>query len=297
MEFEVEDTLSIYRRIVEERNAERKREIFRNELVRPYDGMLRPWMGIMHAEDTMKLLEGWAFLMPEAIDEKVLDSLKTLEEHRAWDLSRKTLGDVRSLFEGHWDRISLKHIQSGIFLLDKTKMNPSDRGYTGVGGNPGYVMQLYGEPNEYNMARIQATLAHEIHHNIRLSLFPWSNPMELTVAEHVLMEGMAEAFATELYGEDKVGYYVTDTRKEDIPRAREIIKQGLGVKGIMKTRSYLYGDRMAQFGGERIGMPDNAGFTIGYYAVKSYLKETGKSIVEATFAPATEIARESKYFE
>lgn len=297
MEFEVENTLSIYKRIVEEQNVERKREIYRNELMKPYDGMLKSWLSIMHAEDTVKLLEGWAFLMPEAIDEKVLGSLEMLEKHRAWDLSQKTLEDVRALFVGCWDRIGLKHIQAGIFLLDKTKMNPADRGYTGVGGNPGYVMQLYGESNEYNMARIQATLAHEIHHNIRVSLFPWSNPMELTVAEHVLMEGMAEAFATELYGEDKVGYYVTDTRAEDIPRAREIIKQGLGVKGFMKTRAYLYGDRTAQFGGEKIGMPDNAGFTIGYYAVKSYLKETGKSIVEATFAPAMEIARESKYFE
>jgi uncharacterized protein YjaZ len=65
----------------------------------------------------------------------------------------------------------------------------------------------------------------------------------------------------------------------------------------MKTRSYLYGDRVAQFGGEKIGMPDNAGFAIGYYAVKSYLKNTGKSIAEATFTPAEEIVRDSKYFE
>jgi uncharacterized protein YjaZ len=293
----VEDTLSIYERIAAEQSIEKKREIFKNELMMPYDGMLRAWLSIMHAADPMKLLEGWSFLMPDGIDEKVLDSLRTLEKCHAWELSRQTLVDVRALFDGRWDRIGLKHIRAGIFLLDRAKMNPSDRGYTGVGGNPGYVMQLYGEPNAYNMARIQATLAHEIHHNVRLSLFPWSNPMELTVAEHVLMEGMAEAFATELYGEDKVGYYVTDTRAEDIPRAREIIKQGLGVKGFMKTRAYLYGDRMAQFGGEKIGMPDNAGFTIGYYAAKSYLKETGKSIVEATFAPAMEIARESKYFE
>lgn len=297
MEFDVEDTLSIYERIAAEQSPEKKREIFKNELITPYGGMLKLWGGMMGTDDPLKMLEGWAFVMPEAINENTIEPFKKLEDRGAWDLSRKTLGEVQALFEGRWDQISLGHVQAGIFLLDKAKMNPVDRGYTGFGGTPGYVMQLYGEANDYNLSRIQAVLAHEIHHNIRLSLFPWRNPMELTVAEHVIMEGMAEAFATELYGDDKVGYYVTDVREEDIPNAKAVIKDALGVKGFNKTRLYLYGDRVAEYGGEKPGLPYDAGFAIGYHAVKSYLKNTGKSIVEATFAPAMEIARDSKYFD
>lgn len=177
-------------------------------------------------------------------------------------------------------------------------MDPADRrwGYTGIGSVPGYALLLYAEPNEYNMARIQATLAHECHHNVRLALFPW-NPAELSVAEHIVMEGMAEAFATELYGEATAGYYVTEIDEDGLSRAREAIGAALGERGFGTTRMYVYGDRAAAMGGERPGLPDFAGMAVGYRVVRQFLEETGASIVEATFLPADEIVRGSGYFD
>lgn len=245
----------------------------------------------------MEMLKNWAFVMPEDLDKRIIDLLVKLEENDAWKLCEKTLEDVNTLFKDYWHSIPLDHIEAGIFLLDKAKMNPIDRGYTGIGGTPGYVMLLYSDPNEYNMPRIQATFAHEIHHNIRLSLFPWKNPMNLTVAEHIVTEGMAEAFATELYGEDKLGYYVTDVEEDDIPHVKDVIKDALDVKDFNKTRSYVYGDRAAEMGGEKIGLPNFAGIAVGYYIVKSWLENTKKSIVEATFTLTEKIIQESKYFE
>lgn len=298
MKFNVEDTYSIYEKIVAESNIEKKREIFKDELIKPVNGAFNAW-GISidkNESQAMEMLKNWAFLMPEALDEKILDPLHELKKHNAWKLCEKTLNDVNILFHDYWVDIPLNQIEAGIYLLDEAKMNPIDRGYTGIGGTPGYVMMLYSHPNEYNMPRIQATLAHEIHHNIRLSLFPWKNPMNLTVAEHIITEGIAEAFATELYGEDKLGYYVTDIEEKDVPNIKNIIKNALNVKDFNKTRSYVYGDRASEVGVEKIGLPNFAGIAIGYYIIKSWLENTGKNIIEATFTPTKEIIKESKYF-
>lgn len=99
----------------------------------------------------------------------------------------------------------MQWIRAGAFLLDPDRMDPADHGYTGIGSVPGYAALLYAEPNAYSMSRVEATLAHECHHTIRLALFPW-DLAGMTVADHIVLEGIAEAFATALYGEETAGY-------------------------------------------------------------------------------------------
>ena len=300
MEFTVQDTATAYRMIVAAQGTRKKQELFR-EMLMPYEGMFNAFGGSLDPKpgqyDATKFVEGWHFIPPQELDEKALQRLETMEEHHALDLMAETLGRAIDAFKKYEDRIPLKHIQAGIFLLDPAKMDPGDHGYTGFGGIPGYVMITYGEPNEYNLSRFQPALAHEVHHTIYGSVVP-RNMMTIKVGEYMIVEGLAEAFGTALYGKDKVGYYVEEFDVGQLPRAKELLKKALDLTGFDVVRSYLYGDRKAtKFGGKAVGMPDHAGYAVGYFIVQDYMKRTGKDIVETTFTPAAEIIRGSGFFD
>ena len=107
----------------------------------------------------------------------------------------------------------------------------------------------------------------------------------------MVSEGLAENFATYLYGEDKAGPWV---KKPDMKTLNEYIKpiiyDGLDVQGLENLNAYLYGDEMAALQNyPPVGLPYCAGYACGYHLVKYYLQKTGKSIVEATLLSANEI--------
>ena len=143
---------------------------------------------------------------------------------------------------------------------------------------------------------------HEVHHNVRFSLFPF-NPMTVTVGEYMIGEGLAESFAAELYGEDVVGFYVTDFDEMELERTRHVIGSALNVTGFNEVRGYIFGDALAKHMGlSQVGVsdyakPGSAGYAIGYRLIQQYLERTGKMVAEATFVPAQEIVAESGFFE
>ena len=75
---------------------------------------------------------------------------------------------------------------------------------------------------------------------MRLSYEPWS--AETTVAQYLVLEGLAEAFAAEMYGEDLLGPWVhalnEDQHSELLPRYREALQ----VTGFNEIRGYMFGD-------------------------------------------------------
>lgn len=114
----------------------------------------------------------------------------------------------------------------------------------------------------------------------------------------MVSEGLAENFATYLYGEEKAGPWVTKT---DIQTLNEYIKpiiyEGLNVQGLENLNAYLYGDEMAKLQNyPQIGLPYCAGYACGYHLVKHYLNKTGKNIVEATLLSANEILEATEDF-
>ena len=131
--------------------------------------------------------------------------------------------------------------------------------------------------------------AHEFNHNVRFQFEKWSN--DITLAEMMICEGLAENFATSLYGEDMVGPWVSKTDMNTLNNyIKPIIKDGLNVTGMDGITPYLYGDEMAKLQSYfPVGLPYCAGYACGYYLVKHYLAKTGKSIVEATLTPAKDI--------
>jgi uncharacterized protein YjaZ len=73
-------------------------------------------------------------------------------------------------------------------------------GYYGMGGTPGWLY-LIGWPDDHVIGRIAHCAVHELHHQIRYRNVPWV-PM---VGEHVVSEGLAEAFVRELSGPAAMG--------------------------------------------------------------------------------------------
>jgi uncharacterized protein YjaZ len=114
----------------------------------------------------------------------------------------------------------------------------------------------------------------------------------------MIIEGLAESFATSLYGKDRVGYFVEEFDISRLPEVKEGMKKALDLQGFDVVRSYIFGDRKAtKFGGKAVGMPDHAGYAVGYFIVQEYMKKTGKDIVDTTFTPAAEIIKDSGFFD
>ena len=94
----------------------------------------------------------------------------------------------------------------------------------------------------------------------------------------MVSEGLAENFATYLYGEDKAGPWVTKTDMHTLNEyIKPIIHDGLNVQGLENLNAYLYGDEMAAIAKfPCVGLPYCAGYACGYHLVKHYLKKDRK---------------------
>jgi uncharacterized protein YjaZ len=199
-------------------------------------------------------------------------------------------------FAPYADRIGLDTINSAV-VLTKHNSNLPGRGYAGFGGLPGYLMVSLSLTDNYTLPRVGPASVHEINHNVRFKIVPFL-PMHITVADYIIAEGLAEAFAAEFFGEELVGYFVTDFNEEDLATAKRVIGGALDVSGFNAVRGYIFGDTItASWGLPKAGVPDFAGYAIGYRVVQQYLQRTGRSVVEATFLPSQEIIAESGFFE
>lgn len=168
-------------------------------------------------------------------------------------------------------------------------------GYAGDGGIPGYIVVSL-VPNEYTMSKIQVALAHECNHNVRFQFEKWKN--DITLGEMMICEGLAENFATSMFSEDMVGPWVSKTEMDTLNNyIKPLIKDVLDATGFDNISAYLWGDELAQLQGFfPQGMPYCAGYACGYHMIKHYLKKTGKSVVEATLTPASDILKEIEDF-
>ncbi|MBI3659167.1 hypothetical protein HY230_01680 [Candidatus Acetothermia bacterium] len=75
------------------------------------------------------------------------------------------------------------------------------------------------------------------------------------------------------------------------------MENALNIRGFNEVRGYIFGDVIAEnMKLPKAGVPNYAGYAIGYRVVQHYLKRTGKTVPEATFVPAKEIIAESGFF-
>jgi len=285
--------------MIETYDLERRTALYREHILQPWQPMMGMMGGMMSADpaDEFGVARAWAWLLPDQLDETP-DALRQLEAANAWQQGKQALDAGAARFAPYVERIGFDHVTGWLLIADSARSDPIGRGYTGAidWTQPSFVVQ-YDTPNDYNLPRLSGAVVHEMHHLIRLRLFPW-DMSKTSVADYMVLEGLAESFATSLFGEEVVGYYVTDFNEDELETAKRLIHDGLHNTGFALIRSYIFGDSIAErYRLATIGMPDFGGYAIGYRVVQAYLERTGKSIEEATFLPAKQIVQDSGFFE
>jgi uncharacterized protein YjaZ len=299
MKFNCIDTESPYHRLLDAPDAAARETIFCEELIEPFRGLVNFFGGA--GGNGLAQYAGWGMSPEQFTGEKrdhmaaLLDGLARAD---AWNRAAASLEKGYAAFSAYADRIPLDSIVFGLLLADMSAV-PQAGGYTGFGGIPGWIMTVYGEATEFNLERVEACTVHELHHNLggaAGAVFN-KNMMAVTVGEYMIGEGLAESFAAELYGEDKIGPWVTEFDYSKLEQTKAVFRDALTLSGFNVVRGYIFGDELAQgHDFPKAGVPLYAGYALGYRVVQAYLKRTGKSVVEATFVPATEVIAESQFF-
>lgn len=296
MKLHIIDVESIYRRLLNSASAQEHEAMYRQELLAPFEGMTR----IMGGGDPLAQAKMWTLYTPEDFEGEqrpiVEEMVRQLTDDGAWQRSAAALERGVAAFAPYADRIALDDVECAV-VLTKYNSNMPGRGYAGFGGIPGYLMVTLSLVDDYTLPRVGPASVHELNHNVRFKIVPFL-PMSITVADYIVAEGLAESFAAELCGHDLVGYMVTDFDEEEIATAKRVIGGALDVNGFNAVRSYIFGDTIAASSGlPKVGVPDFAGYAIGYRVVQQYLQRTGRSVVDATFRPSQEIITQSGFFE
>lgn len=236
------------------------------------------------------------YISPSEIDETKAEIIKGISKNSIWDTCTKVIKDSIGKFIEAGIELEVDDYKYTIVIPNPesvyTKLSD---GCCGDGGIPGSIF-LSLIPEDYTISRIPSVLAHECNHNVRFQFIKWSN--DITLEEMMINEGLAENFATWIYGEEMLGPWVTSTDMETLnDYVKPIIKEALDVQGFEGITSYLYGDDIAVARGYfPEGLPFCAGYACGYYMIKYFLEKTGKSIIEATLMPYEEIKKELEGF-
>lgn len=289
-------TNEYYHRLLAEPDADKRQQLYLKLFVNPWQQMMSMMSG--SGDDPLAGARAWGWLLPDQVEQTAV-LLAKMEAVHAWEVGRDALETALARFAPYAAQIPFEMVNGWLLLADPARSNPLERGYTGATHwmQPQFLGQFW-EPNEYNLSRLGGLIAHEMHHLIRLRAFPW-DMQHTSVADYIIIEGTAEAFAATLFGEDKVGYYVTDFNEAELETARRLVRAGLNATGFNLIRSYIFGDALAARSGfEPLGgMPTYGGYAIGYRVVQAFLERSGCSIEETTFLPAMEIVQSSGYFD
>lgn len=292
-------TDKFYHQILETPDAVKRRQLFLELIVEPWKPMMAMVQGRngIQTSDELAGARTWKWLLPDQTD-KIEKLLAQMEGADAWGMGKAALAKAVAAFTPWHTQLGIDAITGWLLLADSSPTDPADLGYTGATDwmNPRFVCQ-YWHPTEHNLARIGTVVTHEMHHLIRLRAHPW-DMMRTTVADYIVLEGSAESFATSLFGEDKVGRFVSDLSDGEVECARQLIGEGLDKTGFNVIRSYIFGDALAEQSGFAPlgGMPTYGGYAVGYRVVQAFLQRSGKSIEETTFLSAKEIIAGSGYF-
>lgn len=285
------DTFAQYEELLHLQDVDKRKDYFRYDMMRPLEGM---W-NLINVPLKAKQSNGYDVIMASQMlgfadvsdDQGINEGLTVLKANHVHEIAKETLQTCMKKANEAQLKVNAESITFGLYVADPMKLE-LQKGYTGFGGIPGYIMVTI-FPNDYNLPRIPAVIAHEFHHNIRFSYFDWDYG-NVTVGDYLVIEGLAESFAQELYGSEQLGPWVTSMDKEELAYSIEVIGNALDVKGFAEVSSYMFGDEVASKEGyQPVGLPFCAGYAVGYEVVQSFMKKTNKSIYEATLSSTDDI--------
>ena len=234
--------------------------------------------------------------VPAQITQERREEIERISSDAFWADCERSIRSTLEGFEQHGITLPKQEYVFTVLLSDpNSPMTAMAGDYCGDGGIPGYIIGSI-VPNERSLALLPVALAHETNHNVRWQFMQWSN--QITLADMIVSEGLAETFAANMFGEDKVGRWVRETSPQTLRDVvKPLIQDHLGTSDFGALSSYLYGDAiMALRGGQPIGMPYCGGYACGYALIGHYLRKTGASIYEATITPTGEILRQTEDF-
>lgn len=289
----------IYRNIIQAAPSE-KLELYRQEMLSPF---MAKW-NIQHIPFQSQepggfdviTMNNWMNVAPEAITSDIDESLTAISSDVFWQQCQEAVETSLGAFIKDGVTLNVSDYLFTILLGNPdSPVLQINEGISGDGGIPGYIIANL-VPNTYTLPRIPSVLAHECNHNVRYQHIQW-NP-GITLGEMIVSEGLAENFATSLYGEELLGPWVTKTDTNTLNTViKPKFKNQLNVTGFDQIHPYLYGDELAKMQNfTPVGVPYAAGYACGYHLIQYYLNKTGQPITEATITPASVILAETKDF-
>lgn len=293
-------TDEIYKKMINS-PKEKRDDIYRYEIAKPFEFKWSCYNVPLTSRkkdgyDVVMASNMFGYLPPSEMDESQEHRVNLISENNIWQTCKKTIEDCLECFTKAGYELPVKDYIFSIMLGDpKSPYLSLSDGYLGDGGIPGYILVVL-IPDEYTIRRIPVALAHECNHNVRFQFEEWRN--DITLGEMMVCEGLAENFATSMFGEEMVGPWVSKTDMDTLNNyIKPLIREALDATGFDNISSYLWGDELAKIRGFfPQGMPYCAGYACGYHMIKYYLKKTGKSIVDATLTPANNILKEIEGF-
>ncbi|NYI94285.1 uncharacterized protein YjaZ [Streptomonospora nanhaiensis] len=224
-------------------------------------------------------------------ERRCLEALETLAAAGAWERMRRALDDALAVLLAAVPGLAAPDITVLLVLGDPGDahfMGPC-QGVTGFGGISGtIVITLWPYPE--NVARLEATAVHELHHNLRFGPggVVW-DPTTVTVGDHIVSEGLADAFARQLYGEDLGPTRIGVPHLDDDAVFAKVLT-GLDVTGMENFTAWVHGDPSAErFGLTPVGLPMGAGYAAGNRLADAYLAATGQTAAQALHAQGAEV--------
>ncbi|MCA2222103.1 DUF2268 domain-containing protein [Nonomuraea aurantiaca] len=276
MEFIVQDTLTPMAELLEQ-PLERRPDLLR-ELLAPIRQVI-PMPG-----DIVDIHHQGSGFRVDAEDPRYLPALHAMME-------ADVLGQIEHELHRAADRLAGLKLPDSLRVLFVLGDPASEQlmkvtgGYYGMGSSPG-LLYLLGWPSEEIIGRIAHCAVHEFHHQARYTNVPW-HPV---VGEHVISEGLAEAFVRELSGAEAMGPWSSMVGGEELDRAYEKIMTDFDLEGMLLTSAYVLGDTtVSRFGQEPRGIPDMAGYAVGLRLVDAHLAATGMTVAESTALPLSQI--------
>jgi len=216
-------------------------------------------------------------------EEQCLDALAALHDADAWGRIGRALDHALTAQLAATPGITVPDLTVLVVLGDPGDahfMGPS-LGMAANGSVSGYLFLNFW-PYPENLARLEATAVHELNHNLRYSPggVVW-DPATVTVGEQVVSEGLADAFARQLYGDD-LGYARVGVPHLHDDAVFAKVVTGLEVTGMQNFTAWVHGDEAAaRYGATPVGLPTGAGYAAGNRLVDAYLAATGRTAAQA----------------
>src|SRR5690625_3353087 len=289
--YKVIDTLEQYQELLAITDLEERKNYFRYTMMKPFKEM---W-NLINVPLKAKQNNGYDVVMAAQMlgfadvsdDKSIREGLSTLKANNAYTVAENTIKNCIVKANDAGLKINADEVKFGLYVSDSEKLK-LQKGYTGFGGIPGFItVNIY--PNDYNLPKIPAVIAHEFHHNIRFSYFDWDHG-SVTVGDYLVIEGLAESFAKELYVTEQLGPWVTSMNEKELKYSTEVMRDALDVIGCAQVGADIFVDEsVLQQVYLHVGLPFSDGHTVRDQVDLSYINNHIKTIYEATLSLTDDI--------